>query len=97
LNFIADMGPRPSLKHSIDRIDNEGHYEPGNCRWATQKEQNSNTRRNTWIEHNGERKTVAEWARLAGLDAGTLYSRIFIGKWSVEKALTTPANTTRRD
>lgn len=91
INFITDMGPRPSLKHSIDRYPNRnGNYEPGNCRWATQKEQMANTRRNIWIEYNGETKLLGHWAEQYGINSGTLYCRIFNFKWPVEKALTTP-------
>jgi hypothetical protein len=60
-NFYADMGDRPSSKHSLDRIDTNGNYDPDNCRWATSVEQNRNRRDNVIILYRGERKTLAEW------------------------------------
>jgi hypothetical protein len=86
-NFYADMGERP-IGHTLDRIDNDLGYEPGNCRWATVSEQNRNKRSNHVIEYNGEKLCISEWARRVGIDGKTIRRRLDVG-WSVEKALTT--------
>ena len=74
---------------TIDRIDVNGDYRPENCRWIPIEEQGRNKRTNRLLIHNGETRTLAEWARVASLNEETLRSRLKRG-WSVEKALTTP-------
>lgn len=88
-HFFADMGPRPSPKHSIDRINNDLGYEPGNVRWATRTEQNRNRRDIVPIEHNGRSMLMVDWAREAGIRHQTLKSRLAHG-WSFERAITEP-------
>ena len=74
---------------SIYRLDSKKNYYPSNTRWATRHEQNNNTSRNVFIEYNGERKTISQWARVLNINVGTLYRRIKKSKWSINKALTT--------
>jgi hypothetical protein len=62
-NFYEDMGPRPK-EMSIERIDNNGYYSPGNCKWATNYEQNRNTRRNHWFSYGGKKMILEDWVRL---------------------------------
>lgn len=76
--FLKDMGPRPDGT-CLDRIDNSKGYEPGNCRWATQIEQNNNQRTNKFIEFNGKRLTYRQWDRELGFKHGTISARIYRG------------------
>lgn len=86
-NFYADMGDLPSPKHTLDRIDPRGHYEPCNCRWATQKEQQNNRTNNRLITHNGTTKTLQQWAEYTGVTYKAVSWRL--KHWPIEKALAT--------
>jgi hypothetical protein len=99
--FLADMGPRPTLKHTLDRVNNDGGYwcgkceeclrlnQPFNCRWATVSEQNCNKKTNNWITANGETLRISQWAERLGTSVSTLNRRVRCG-FTPEQAVTVP-------
>jgi hypothetical protein len=92
-NFIADMGWRPTNDHSIDRIDNNGDYEPRNCRWATRLEQANNTRMTRHVKFRGVEMPLMDALRLSrsNVHPRTAFARIEAG-WDIDLALTKPAH-----
>lgn len=103
IEFLNDMGERPKDK-SLDRKNNNESYSCGkclecienswntNCKWSTSKEQGRNKRNNKLITYNNETKCVSEWAEIKGMKTMTLYARIYIYKWDIEKAFTFPVS-----
>lgn len=87
INFYADMGPKPSPSHTIDRKDPYGNYTPENCRWATKTEQSNNQRKSKKYKVNGNLYTIGELATKYKINYYTLWSRLNTHNWPIEKAI----------
>ena len=83
--FLADLGYRPSMDHTLERIDNSEGYHKKNCRWATRKEQAENRKSTKWVIINGTALSLSDAARACGINNTTLLARLKSG-WTIEKA-----------
>lgn len=96
-NFITDMGVKPTPQHTLDRFpNNDGNYEPGNCRWATRKEQLHSRTNRVSLTWNGVTRLMTDWVELTGIPMMTLRCRVLYYGWSVERTLTTPVKKRHR-
>jgi hypothetical protein len=94
--FLRDVGPRPGKEFTLERINNNGNYEPGNVRWATTMEQAQNRRTSVYVTANGETRTIAAWARIFNINPRTLYKRYHRGESDLFGAPTPNGKPPRR-
>lgn len=94
-NFLADMGRRPSVHHTLDRLDNNGHYEPSNCQWATASQQASNRRSTRFITFQHKRLPLKAWCKLLDIRYSTTRDRLERG-WPIHEAFSHPARMPRK-
>jgi hypothetical protein len=95
-DFLQDVGPRPTPGHSLDRFPNQnGDYEPGNVRWATQKEQTRNRKSNTYLTCGGETMLMMDWTKRTSFGHGMIRTRLRLG-WTEEETLSIPRGVSRK-
>lgn len=88
--FIDYIGKKPTIKHTLERINTDGNYCPGNVRWATNKEQSNNRRNNYRFNYKNKSVTLKQLSEIIGINYRTLLHRLCVLKWSVHKATTVP-------
>ena len=88
-SFYKDMGPMPTPQHTIERLDNNGPYNPKNCTWESRKTQARNTRRNRYFTYQGKTLSLAEWAEESGMKYWTLHARLRRG-WTFSRTISEP-------
>ena len=89
-DFLADMGPRPTAKHSVERVDNNGPYAPENCVWGTRLQQNRNRRHCRLLTVGGRTQLMTDWARERNISVATIHKRLR-RRWTSFRAVMTPA------